>query len=377
MTVKIDFESGFKPIAYFLTVNSYGVTNTGNFLNDRKSINSTTAPSLSNGYKTFLNPPDPTIWPNGTVPADPTFSVPAVSGCSPYLFNFNIAEAGDVSILLDLNGTVGYQQGTRDVLLEAFNLPVGANSITWNGKDGLGVPLINGEQLKFSLVYKKGRFNIPLYDAELNTNGVKASITQPVAIANSMMFWDDTQIVSIPTNTTGVGYANLAGMTSPAHAWDGSGNSTFAIPAPAAGGGSSTPTISTDDFGNDRLINTWGWGFTSSNVSKTLTFSTCMTCYKSPTDTSTLNKTNHGITALGRAGSDNGNWPMIRKSGYTAIESKTKGFVITRNSNPEGTINSPKEGMIVFDTDENGGKGCLKIYSEGVWSCFNNPTCDQ
>ncbi|WP_375191072.1 hypothetical protein [Chryseobacterium sp.] len=102
-------------------------------------------------------------------------------------------------------------------------------------------------------------------------------------------------------------------------------------------------------------------------------------CYESPTDTVSSVPVKHGITLLGRAGAANGNWPMLRNSAYTVLESKTKGLVITRNSNPEGSIAIPVVGMMVFDTDENSGKGCLKIYTgsgsgEG-WKCFNTQTC--
>jgi hypothetical protein len=73
---------------------------------------------------------------------------------------------------------------------------------------------------------------------------------------------------------------------------------------------------------------------------------------------------------------------MVRNSAYTALESKTKGFVITRNASPETTIANPVVGMMVFDTDApgvNGATGCLKIYtgsgaSEG-WKCFNTQGC--
>lgn len=102
-------------------------------------------------------------------------------------------------------------------------------------------------------------------------------------------------------------------------------------------------------------------------------------CYESPNDLTTSVPVKHGFTILGRGGSDNGNWPMLRNSAYTVLESKTKGFVINRNANPEGTISNPVIGMIVFDTDENSGKGCLKIYiGSGVgegWKCFNTQGC--
>ncbi|RZJ85862.1 MAG: hypothetical protein EOO20_19475 [Chryseobacterium sp.] len=102
-------------------------------------------------------------------------------------------------------------------------------------------------------------------------------------------------------------------------------------------------------------------------------------CYEPPSDMASILPVNQGITALGRAGVENGNWPMLRNSAYIALESKTKGFVITRNANPETTIANPVVGMMVFDTDANSGKGCLKIYTgsgagEG-WKCFNTQGC--
>ncbi|WP_166668232.1 thrombospondin type 3 repeat-containing protein [Epilithonimonas xixisoli] len=102
-------------------------------------------------------------------------------------------------------------------------------------------------------------------------------------------------------------------------------------------------------------------------------------CYESPEDVSAIVPVNHGISALGRAGAENGNWPMLRNSAYTALEAKTKGFVVTRTTSPETTIAIPVVGMMVFDTDEDAGKGCLKIYTgSGVgegWKCFTTQGC--
>ena len=97
-------------------------------------------------------------------------------------------------------------------------------------------------------------------------------------------------------------------------------------------------------------------------------------CYDSPA-TGTGAATIHGITLLQRAGGIATDWPMVRKSAHTVLESNTKGFVITRMTTTEiGNIISPQEGMMVFDTVEK----CLKINSDGTnggWSCFNNPAC--
>ncbi len=82
--------------------------------------------------------------------------------------------------------------------------------------------------------------------------------------------------------------------------------------------------------------------------------------------------TTMGISLLERAGTaDANNWPMVRKSAHVVLESNTKGFIITRNANPAGTISTPQEGMMVYDTIQR----CLKIYSDGAWACFSTPAC--
>ena len=87
--------------------------------------------------------------------------------------------------------------------------------------------------------------------------------------------------------------------------------------------------------------------------------------------------TKHGITLLKRAGNDGdgdatNDWPMIRKSAHTVLESNTKGFVITRMSSAQiTTISTPVEGMMVYDTTVK----CLKLYDGTQWSCFNTPAC--
>ena len=102
-------------------------------------------------------------------------------------------------------------------------------------------------------------------------------------------------------------------------------------------------------------------------------------CYKFAITGGTALDTNHGITALGRAGADNGNWPMERKGAWTALEAKTKGFVVNRIplTAQVDAIATPVEGMMVYDEEAD----CLKIYTttnNGTsfsWQCFNTQTC--
>lgn len=133
---------------------------------------------------------------------------------------------------------------------------------------------------------------------------------------------------------------------------------------------------SSGNAGNRGLI------FRSSNY---ITFKYNCSCYKPglATGGSSLD-TKVGISALGRAGAnDADNWPMIRKGGHIALESKTKAFVPNRvafnaSGNPIGIAPANFiEGMMVYDTTNK----CLKIYTlkEGdnqmAWHCFTTQTC--
>lgn len=102
-------------------------------------------------------------------------------------------------------------------------------------------------------------------------------------------------------------------------------------------------------------------------------------CYKPGITGGTTLETKHGITALGRAGADNDNWPMVRKGAWTVLESKEKGFLPNRVALTANlsAITNPIEGMMVYDEEAD----CLKIYTtkEGdttpAWHCFNTQTC--
>ena len=100
-------------------------------------------------------------------------------------------------------------------------------------------------------------------------------------------------------------------------------------------------------------------------------------CYKPAQTSGTILDTNHGITALGRAGADNSNWPMVRKGAWTVLEAKTKGFVVNRLTDSQvSAIPSAdlREGMMVYNITQD----CLQINIDGTatgWRCFNTQTC--
>ncbi|GAA5100702.1 hypothetical protein GCM10023210_39480 [Chryseobacterium ginsengisoli] len=101
-------------------------------------------------------------------------------------------------------------------------------------------------------------------------------------------------------------------------------------------------------------------------------------CYKPVVTTGgTVLNTLQGVTSLGRAGASSANWPMVRKGAWTALESKTKGFVINRLTTAQiAAIPAANlvEGMMVYNTTLD----CLQVNTTGTaggWACFNIQTC--
>ena len=59
------------------------------------------------------------------------------------------------------------------------------------------------------------------------------------------------------------------------------------------------------------------------------------------------------------------NWPENIPNGFLALESKEKGFVITRVQN-SNVITDPKKGMLIYDISAT----CVKLYNGTSWKCL-------
>ncbi len=217
--VRLGFNDVFRPIAYDMAVNFWGVKKTGtagDFETDRRSVTSSNSPQIPDGYRLFLNSPDNNIYPVKPITVTPTLSNPPVTGCGTDLhINFNMPADGDARILLDLNGVTDYQEGTADRILEAFNVDAGQNTIAWDGKDGLGNTVANTAVMKISAIYERGRFNIPMYDAELNKNGFNVTSIAPLYSTTTPLYWNDLFVTNVynsadqnQDNYTGAGINN-------------------------------------------------------------------------------------------------------------------------------------------------------------------------
>ncbi|WP_347220021.1 reprolysin-like metallopeptidase [Chryseobacterium sp.] len=104
-------------------------------------------------------------------------------------------------------------------------------------------------------------------------------------------------------------------------------------------------------------------------VDKINTFCTKPGATGTPTDI-----TRFGITVQDKA---NG-WPEKVPNGFIAMESKNKGFVITRvqhvsqTPQPGDSVADPKEGMILYDMQDK----CVKLYNGTEWKCVQRSCND-
>lgn len=86
-------------------------------------------------------------------------------------------------------------------------------------------------------------------------------------------------------------------------------------------------------------------------------------CYRS--NLSTIKTKPSSTWIIG--GNPSKNYNQIRSNAQLVIDSNTGGLVVPRISSPETSIHEPKDGMIIFDTDDN----CLKLYKNKLWGCLD------
>ncbi|MBL6944560.1 MAG: PKD domain-containing protein, partial [Bacteroidales bacterium] len=203
---------------WFLYCNQTGVGTTGNFEQDRKSVN---YQAYQPEYNIFLNEPDNIIFPPANILGSIIPPVIGQTHCDGGTIDFllEVDKAGNVEIELDFDPP--YVTRTLTTMVDA-----GVNTIIWDGYDGASpdsAAVPNNTNISFTVSYINGLTNLPLFDVEGNNNGFVIELVSPAG-TTPLVYWDDSNLGGT-TNFTGC--ASTAIPWSGCHPWNDGNNTTI------------------------------------------------------------------------------------------------------------------------------------------------------
>jgi hypothetical protein len=225
----------------WLTVaNAEGSTNGGTvFARRRSKLNNSAYPQ----YEIFVDNPDLSLWPTTTVPTVSIVQENVIcKGVQPggrLTLKYQSNAPGFALMMVNLNGVPGYQRNTADVLIEQNILAPGTVVITWDGLDGLGNVVPSNQTIDYRARFAVAPLHIPLFDVENNSFGALRMTDIRPNTGFDWIYWDDIELgaslASVPVQL------QLDGTPTGIHVW-------------------------TNDAGNDRLLNTWSYGYVLTKV---------------------------------------------------------------------------------------------------------------
>lgn len=232
--------------------NEWGSSTTGTWNYRRQSLRGNA--SAKPQYKIFLNDPDITSFPTGHIGEMVSFDVLPNVCDTVVTFEANVTKGGNINIQLDIDPPNPGSIGREDVLL-GYTVLAGRNVLlpAWNGKDGNGIPLANGTEVKAKISFLNGLSNVPLYDVEDNPRGFKVDIQRPITVSGFSklkIFWDDSKLSPLyfPTRnvTDGCFYSSIEPFSG-CHSW-----------------------TRTQNLGDTNTINSWWYLTTDQLIEKTV-----------------------------------------------------------------------------------------------------------
>jgi len=207
ITTSIHF-NGMAPARFTVACNPTGVSNTGNFIIDRKSVaGNYTYPE----YKIFVNNPDSILFPTGILGG--VDSVVTSNQCDGHLnITLFVNKPGVANIILQINPAPGVQP--EDINLTDSVYSGYSTTIVWNGLNGLGDSVPSGTIIEIEITYVNGLTHLPLYDVEYSASTWKGFIVDLIRPQGNKpkVFWDDSNLG---------GSINLSGCidTKGCHSW--------------------------------------------------------------------------------------------------------------------------------------------------------------
>jgi hypothetical protein len=211
IVTQINF-NGIAPYTFNVSCNPKGCFPDIPFEEARKSVNGNHTYSQ---YRIFLNNPDSLIFQTGVMGS--VDSVTTDNQCNGNLdFSVYTNKSGLVDIVLDINPLPGFQ--AEDLSLTDSVYAGIQNIITWDGLNGLGLPVDNGTTIRIITSYVNGLTNLPIYDPDNDVSstgkdylGLIVDLIRPSGI-KPKIYWDDTDVGGI---------AELGGCLTPTgcHSW--------------------------------------------------------------------------------------------------------------------------------------------------------------
>jgi len=170
-----------------------------------------------------------------------TEGTPNKTGTAPLggTFTFNASKAGTYVLAIDVDKN-GVYTDPIDRKINA-TLAAAANTVVWDGLDGLGNKVPAGNYTtSLNVVMFGGEVHFPFFDVERNVNGIKLTRNNGPLSPDFTVYWDDSQIVTIGTPSNPL--TNLTGISSQinGHKWG------------TAGPGET-------EFGDTRGMDTWSY----------------------------------------------------------------------------------------------------------------------
>ncbi|CAA7385778.1 immunoglobulin domain-containing protein [Chryseobacterium fistulae] len=225
-----------------------------------------------------------------------------------------------------------------------------------------------------------GNYEAEYYDTVNFCTSPRATLTLSFSNANITAFTPVTQSLCLTDTPTAISVTTSNPLDTFQWYSNTTNSNTGGTLIPTETSSTYTPPLTVGTLYYYVEVTAGGVGcVTKSQVATVVVDGSCGICYKPATTTGVTLNTMHGITSLNRASSNSGEWPGVRKGAWTALEAKTKGFVINRFATTASVeaIANPVEGMMVFDEEAD----CLKIYTttdNGTtfgWSCFSTQAC--
>lgn len=187
---KVSFDD-LSPFTFVLNFNSFGIEDTGNFFEDRKSQDGI---HFSPQHKIFFNPPDSTVFPTDEQPDIEFLGTAELVECgaNDYCLTFYANDDGYVEGFIDISNTNSYDPDI-DIHFAQEIAEGDTICIPWDGRDANG-DFVSADEIRVMSSMGQNPMHIPMYDIEDIVNGIWVEIMRPQGMPQPKLFWDDTEV---------------------------------------------------------------------------------------------------------------------------------------------------------------------------------------